>query len=107
RRGVRMPAAPARAVMVRKRRRVCNIGIESLPHPPRVLIVSFPRNRRATGTPAAVYPYQCHSWTPACTGATTKIEAWCSRLQLAFELVQKAPIGAVGDDLLRARFDEA
>src|ERR1700730_1181124 len=30
-----------------------------------------------------------------------------SRLQLAFELVQKAPVGAVGDDLLRARFDEA
>src|SRR6266478_4368015 len=30
-----------------------------------------------------------------------------SRLQLAFELVQEAPIGALGDDLLRARFDEA
>src|SRR6266446_2705582 len=33
----------------------------------------------------------------------------CQRLclQLAFELVQEAPIGAVGDDLLRARLDEA
>src|SRR5215475_10735116 len=30
-----------------------------------------------------------------------------SRLKLAFELVQKAPIGALGDDLLRRRFDEA
>src|ERR1700736_3020878 len=30
-----------------------------------------------------------------------------SRLQLAFELVQEAPIGAVRDDLLRARLDEA
>src|SRR5467141_3238350 len=32
---------------------------------------------------------------------------WRSRLQLAFELVQEAPIGVVGDDLLRARFDKA
>src|SRR5712664_2519593 len=31
---------------------------------------------------------------------------WRSRLQLAFELVQETPIGAVGDDLLRARFDQ-
>src|SRR6266478_6416619 len=30
-----------------------------------------------------------------------------SRLHLAFELVQEAPIGALGDDLLRARLDEA
>src|SRR6266849_321453 len=30
-----------------------------------------------------------------------------SRLQLALELVQEAPIGAVGDDLLRARLDHA
>src|SRR5262249_25565113 len=30
-----------------------------------------------------------------------------SRLQLALELVQKAPIGVFGDDLLRSRFDEA
>src|SRR5215471_13198811 len=30
-----------------------------------------------------------------------------SSLQLAFDLVQKAPIGAVGDNLLRARLDEA
>src|ERR1700746_173865 len=30
-----------------------------------------------------------------------------SRLQLAFELVQKAPIRAVGDDLVRARLDQA
>src|SRR6516165_1662347 len=29
------------------------------------------------------------------------------RLQLAFELVQKAPVRAVGDDLLRARLDHA
>src|SRR5215472_86356 len=28
------------------------------------------------------------------------------RLQLAFELVEKAPIGSIGDDLLRARFNE-
>src|ERR1700741_5603281 len=30
-----------------------------------------------------------------------------SRLQLAFELVEKPPIGAFGNDLLRARLDEA
>src|SRR5205823_3687109 len=30
-----------------------------------------------------------------------------SRLQLAFQLVEEAPVGAVGDDLLRARLDEA
>src|SRR6516164_6761980 len=30
-----------------------------------------------------------------------------SRLQLAFDLVEEMPVGAVGDDLLRARFDEA
>src|SRR6516164_10332460 len=30
-----------------------------------------------------------------------------SGLQLAFELVQELPIGAVGNDLLRVRFDEA
>src|SRR5271165_2402527 len=32
---------------------------------------------------------------------------WSLGLQLAFELVEKAPIGAVGDDPLRYRFDEA
>src|SRR6516165_2006632 len=32
--------------------------------------------------------------------------SWHSRLQLAFELVEKAPIGAVGDDLLRGGLDE-
>src|SRR6516225_4018343 len=32
---------------------------------------------------------------------------WRSRFQLAFELIQKPPVGAVGDDLLRRRFDEA
>src|ERR1700745_3309204 len=30
-----------------------------------------------------------------------------SRLQLAFELVEEAPVGSVGDDLLRARLDKA
>src|SRR5215472_8598377 len=30
-----------------------------------------------------------------------------SSLQLAFDLVQKAPIGGVGDNLLRGRFDKA
>src|SRR5947208_2776015 len=29
------------------------------------------------------------------------------RLQLAFDLVQKAPVGAVSDDLLRTAFDHA
>src|ERR1700719_3444861 len=29
-----------------------------------------------------------------------------SRLQLAFELVEEAPVGALGDDLLRGRLDE-
>src|SRR6516164_10684181 len=32
---------------------------------------------------------------------------WSSRLQLAFQLVEKAPICAIVDDLLRARFDHA
>src|ERR1700686_4876556 len=32
--------------------------------------------------------------------------AWHSRLQLAFYLVEKPPIRPIGDDLLRARFDE-
>src|SRR6516162_325739 len=56
-------AAPAIDRLVRKLRRVCTVGITTLP-PPR------------------------------------------SRLQLAFELVEEAPISALGDDLLRARFDE-
>src|SRR5262249_62086219 len=30
-----------------------------------------------------------------------------SRLQLSSDLVEQAPVGAVGDDLLRARLDEA
>src|SRR5437660_4026031 len=30
-----------------------------------------------------------------------------SSLHLAFELVEEAPIGSLGDDLLRARLDEA
>src|SRR6516164_6248122 len=30
-----------------------------------------------------------------------------SRLQLAFELVEEPEVGALGEDLLRARFDEA
>src|SRR5215471_193588 len=29
-----------------------------------------------------------------------------SRLQLAFELVQEAPVGAIGNNLLRARLDQ-
>src|SRR5215469_569238 len=33
--------------------------------------------------------------------------SYCSRLELAFQLVQKAPIGALVNDLLRARFDHA
>src|SRR6266404_4450714 len=38
--------------------------------------------------------------------ASRRLPVYCSsRLQLAFELVQEAPIRAVGDDLLRARFD--
>src|SRR6516164_3234956 len=49
---------------------------------------------------------------PACgervgvRGAFTLMKTGLLRLQFAFELVQKAPIGAVGDDLLRARLDE-
>src|SRR5262249_27443522 len=37
----------------------------------------------------------------------TRVGTRCSRLQLALELVQKTPIRAVGDDLLRSRFDQA
>jgi hypothetical protein len=33
------------------------------------------------------------------------VESRCSRLQLAFELVEKAPIGVFRDDLLRRFFD--
>src|SRR6516162_2427369 len=46
---------------------------------------------------------------PACgervgvRGAFTLMKTGLSRLQLAFDLVQKAPISAVGNDLLRAR----
>src|SRR3984893_4478617 len=58
-------AVPAIDRVVRKRRRVCAVGIGNPPFPLR------------------------------------------SRLQLAFELVQKAPIRAVGDYLLRGRLDEA
>src|SRR5215468_638328 len=32
---------------------------------------------------------------------------WASRLQLAFEFVEEAPFCAVGNDLLRVRFDHA
>jgi hypothetical protein len=32
---------------------------------------------------------------------------WHSRFQLAFDLVEKTPVGAVGDDFLRARLDQA
>jgi hypothetical protein len=31
----------------------------------------------------------------------------CSRLQLAFKLVKEAPVGPIGDDLLRRRLDQA
>src|SRR3984893_4216777 len=58
------PAVPPNERVARNRRRVCIIGIGSLPPPGR------------------------------------------SHLQLAFELVEKAPIRAVGNDLLRTRFDE-
>src|SRR6516162_4864831 len=60
----RRPAAPANESVVRKRRRVCVMGIGNLP---------------------SVF----------------------SRLQLTFELVEEAPIGTLGNDLLRARFDHA
>src|SRR6267143_2872210 len=42
-----------------------------------------------------------------CIIAIGYLPFWRSRLQLALELVQKAPIRAVGDYLLRARLDEA
>jgi hypothetical protein len=32
---------------------------------------------------------------------------WRSRLQLAFDLVQKAPVRAIGNDLLRGALDRA
>src|SRR5215469_12460888 len=47
-------------------------------------------------------------WSESCVvSASVPLEASLSRLQLAFELVQKAPVGAVGNDLLRVRLDYA
>src|SRR5947207_12124953 len=43
--------------------------------------------------------------TPAELGGEGKLSAG-SCLQLAFELVQETPVGAVGNDPLRARLDE-
>src|SRR5216683_1430794 len=57
------PAAPASQRVVKKRRRVCIMGIGCLPYR--------------------------------------------SRLHLAFDLIEKPPVAAVGDDLLRARLDQA
>src|SRR6516164_10428774 len=37
----------------------------------------------------------------------TRASSRCSRFQLAFELVEKMPIGAVGNNLLRGRLNEA
>src|SRR5215467_1519357 len=39
--------------------------------------------------------------------AFTLMKTGLSRLQLAFELVEEAPVRAIGDDLLRARLDKA
>src|SRR5271167_291206 len=48
------------------------------------------------------------SSTFTCSPSRLKPEyRWCSRLQLALELVEKAPIRAVGDDLLRAGVNHA
>src|SRR6516225_2208431 len=40
-----------------------------------------------------------------CVNVMNVLPRCASRLQLAFELVKKAPIGAVGDDLLWRSFD--
>src|SRR6516162_8419678 len=45
--------------------------------------------------------FRCSPFAPE-----NRVSARCSCLQLALELVEKAPIGVFGDDLLRARFDE-
>src|SRR6516162_6149609 len=47
-------------------------------------------------------------WLQTGVGSTSPAsEILRSRLQLAFDFVQKAPVGTLSDDLLRARLDEA
>src|SRR5215469_5950533 len=60
-----------------------------------------------TRLPAPASDNAVKKWRRVCFISTAKPPFPCSsRLQLAFDLVEKAPIGAVGDDLLRARFYE-
>src|SRR5208282_5594203 len=92
------PATIASDAVVRNRRRVCIIGILLLP--------SANRHCRARpGNPVYASAFAGVAWMP---GSSPGMTVWteCSRLQLAFELVEKAPVGALGDDLLRVGFDE-
>src|SRR5438132_784216 len=93
------PAAPASESVVRKRRRVCINGIAKPP----LWKPSLPGLTRQSIPDLALGGFA------SMPGSSPGMTTWSCRscLQLAFELVHEAPIGAVGDDLLRARFDHA
>jgi hypothetical protein len=46
-------------------------------------------------------------WSESCAGSASWTSEIPLRLQLAFELVEEAPVCAIGDDLLGTAFDRA
>src|SRR5262249_7881785 len=65
------------------------------------------RNRRWAKEAGGTRRYRCCEKTaPGLRNRHRSLPPPGSRLQLAFELVEEAPIRAVGDDLLRTRLDE-
>src|SRR5215472_7787025 len=65
---------------------------------------TVPGERTRLAAPAADNPTR--KWRRVCANDIGKLPFSWLCLKLAFELVQKPPVGAVGDDLLRARFYE-
>src|SRR5215472_484061 len=61
--------------------------------------------RKKPAAPAVDNP--ARKWRRVCANDIGSLPFSWLCLQLAFELVEEAPIGAVGNDLLRARLDEA
>src|SRR4029077_13471950 len=85
--------------VLRNRRRVCVFGIGAL----------SVRNRHCRawpGNPRRISALWKVARMPGSSPGMTNWN-WHSRLQVAFELVQEAPIRALGDDLLWARLYEA
>src|SRR6516225_1851589 len=78
---------------------------DRMPPPSRATACHLVENA-PTATRAPFPRERVRSTTHSCPSPVDR-PLFALRLQLAFKLVEKAPVGTIGDDLLRARFDQA